>query len=188
MFVLGLQKIRVFWLVWLMIDIKIEFVYFIVYLRIFFVVIRLLLISDLWLLLVYSSIGNTGMIVLRRYGSRYFVLMVIYMRIILVIIRIIKLRSSYREIVVVVFFFLVIPPFVLFWMKFFIVMSLEFVIKVRFFFLIFDVLVLLYYFSLIFIKFILLDLGYLIYVINVFVLWLVVRLRNYVALIVFYKS
>jgi hypothetical protein len=188
LFVLGLQKISVFWLIWLILSGILRFVYFIIYLRVFFVVISLLLVVDLWLVLVYSSIANTAIIVLRRYGSQYFFSMFLYLGVIIGIVFFLKERRSYMEGLIILFFFLVIPPFILFWMKFYILLRIDFVLKIGFFFVIFDVLILLYYFSLVFIKFILVDAGLLVYFINLLVLRLIVLLRNYVTLIVFYKS
>ena len=49
MFVLGLQKFSVFWLFWLLMKASLDFVYFIVYLSVFFVIVNLLIVSDLWL-------------------------------------------------------------------------------------------------------------------------------------------
>ena len=61
-------------------------VYLIVYIRIFFVIVSLLMISDLWLLIVYSSIANTGIIMLRVYGRIYLVVVLLYLMIIFFII------------------------------------------------------------------------------------------------------
>ena len=52
-------------------------IYLLVYLRVFFVIFSLLLVSDLWLLLVYSSIANTGIIILRVYGVNFLLVVVI---------------------------------------------------------------------------------------------------------------
>lgn len=60
------------------------------------------------------------------------------------------------------------------------------IIKVGFFLVIFDVLVLLYYFRLIFIKFILIELGILVYMLNLFLVFFMLFFRNYVAMIIFY--
>jgi len=45
-FVLSLQKVSVFWLIWLLYKMSLEFLYVLVYLGLFFVVVNLLLISD----------------------------------------------------------------------------------------------------------------------------------------------
>jgi len=177
-FVLSLQKVSVFWLIWLLISVPLSFVYILVYLRIFFVVIRLVLISDLWLLLVYSSIANTGIIILRVYGSYYLYIVLLYLFIILGIIYFVKNSESYEEIMLIVFFFLVIPPFILFFMKFYVVFRLDFILKLRFLFVIFDVLVLLYYFRLVFMKFLLIEVGILVYLLNLLLVLIVVIFRN----------
>ena len=187
-FVLGLQKISVFWLAWLLVNFSLGFLYLCVYLRIFFVVIRLFHVSDLWLLLVYSSIANSSMLLLGVVGRNYVYAFILYLLIIVLIIYFLKLSVNYNELLLIVFFFLVIPPFILFFMKFYIIIRLEFMIKLGFIVFIFDVLVLLYYFSLIFIKFILFEVTSLIYLINLLLLRLLIILRNCVAMIIFYKS
>lgn len=185
-FVLSLQKIRVFWLLWLLLKVSFSFLYFLVYLRIFFVVINLLLISDLWLLLVYSSIGNSALLVLRIYGNKFFFVIFLYLTIILLIIMLLKSLDSYIELLVILFIFLVIPPFILFFIKFYVFVSLDFFIKAGFLVSIFDVLVLLYYFRLIFSKFILFDVGILIYFLNLCLSFFILFFRNCVAMIIFY--
>ena len=157
-----------------------------VYLRIFFVIVNLLIVVDLWLLLVYSSIANTGIIILSVYGSQYVFVVLLYLRVILRIVYLIKNIDSYAEMLLVVFFFMVIPPFLLFFIKFYVIISLDFMIKIGFFLAIFDVLVLLYYFSLVFIKFLLMDLGVLIYIMNLLLVVFIICFRNCVAMIVFY--
>jgi hypothetical protein len=185
-FVLRLQKISVFWMLWLVCNIPLRFLYFIVYLSVFFVVVNLLLVSDFWLLLVYSSIGNTGMLLIRIYGTYYIFVVLLYLFVVFFIIYLVKVFDSYIELILVIFFFLVVPPFLLFFIKLYVIISLERLLKVAFFLVVFDVLVLLYYFSIIFMKFILLDLGVLIYIINLFVVLLILVFRNCVAMIIFY--
>jgi len=70
-FVLSLQKISVFWLIWLVGKVSFGFLVRLVYCRIIFVVFNLILVRDLWLLLVYSSIANTGILLIRVVGSNY---------------------------------------------------------------------------------------------------------------------
>lgn len=188
MFVLSLQKVRVFWMVWLVMNCSLSLLYFLVYLSIFFVVVSLLMVRDLWLLIVYSSIANTGIILLRVVGVQYLFLMLLYLRVILGIIYLTKQLNSYMEFVLLVFFFLVVPPFVLFFMKFYVILSLDVVLKVGFFLAIFDVLVLLYYFRLVFMKFMLLEMGGLVYIMNLLMLVCFLLFRNCVTLIIFYKS
>jgi hypothetical protein len=98
----------------------------------------------------------------------------------------IKELSSYDEGIMVVFFFLVVPPFVLFFMKLYMFIRLEFVLKLAFFIAVFDVFVLLYYFRMVFMKFILREAGVLIYLINIMVLFCIIVFRNCVTMIVFY--
>jgi hypothetical protein len=186
LFILRLQKIRVFWLLWLLMKTNLGFIYLFVYASIFFVIVNLLIIRDLWLLLVYSSIANTGMIMLRVYGSNYIYVILLYLSVIFCIIYLIIKIDRYLELLLLVFFFIVIPPFLLFFIKFYIILSLDFMLKLGFFLALFDVFVLLYYFSIIFIKFLLIDLSILIYLINLFLLLLMLIFRNCVAMIVFY--
>lgn len=188
MFVLRLQKISVFWIVWLVISCRLSLLYFLVYLSIFFVVLNLAIVRDLWLLIVYSSIANTGMILIRVLGSNYIFLIILYLRVIFVIIYLAKRLDSYIEYLLLVFFFLVVPPFVLFFIKFYVIIRLDIVLKVSFFLAIFDVLVLLYYFRLVFMKFMLLEVGGLVYGINLLILFCFMFFRNCVTLIVFHKS
>jgi len=187
-FVLRLQKVSVFWILWLLLNSSLAFVYFLVYLSIFFVVISLIIVSDLWLLLVYSSIGNTAIIVLSVYGFEYLFVVFLYLFVIFLIINFVKFVDSYMELLVLVFFFMVIPPFVLFFIKFYVVLRLDFRLKLGFFLSIFDVLILLYYFSLVFIKFLLIDLGILIYMMNILLILTMMFFRNCVTMIIFYKS
>lgn len=156
------------------------------YRRIFFVVLNLLLIRDLWLLLVYSSIANTGMIVLRIYGSNYLGVVILYLSVIFFIIYCRIKLDNYIEFILVIFFFIVIPPFLLFFIKLYVVISLDYIIKLGFFLFIFDVLILFYYFSLIFIKFLLIDIGVVVYLINLLLIILVLFLRNCVTMVIFY--
>lgn len=119
LFVLRLQKVSLFWFLWLIIDVSLNFLYFIVYLRIFFVILSLVLISDLWLLLVYSSISNTGMILLGIYGEKYLYVVFLYLSVIFLIIFLFLKLDNFMELLLLVFFFIVIPPFVLFFYKIF---------------------------------------------------------------------
>lgn len=185
LFVLRLQKMTIFWIIWLTLNCSLGLIYLLVYRRIFFVVINLLIVRDLWLLIVYSSIANTGIILIRVIGSHYIFLIILYLRVIFVIIYLVNKLDSYMELVVLVFFFLVIPPFLLFFIKFYIILRLDYVMKLGFFLVIFDVLVLLYYFRLVFIKFILIEIGILIYIMNLLILVLMVILRNCVTMIIF---
>jgi hypothetical protein len=185
-FVLRLQKISVFWILWLLCNISFSFIYILVYLSVFFVVVNLLLVCDFWLLLVYSSIGNTGILLARVYGIYYMYVVLLYLFVVIFIIYLVKVSDSYMELVLVIFFFIVIPPFLLFFIKLYVIISLESVLKVAFLLVVFDVFVLLYYFSIIFMKFILLDLGVLIYMINLLLILLMLVFRSCVAMIVFY--
>ena len=186
LFILRLQKIRVFWLFWLLLNSSFSFLYIFVYRRIFFVVVNLLLISDLWLLIVYSSIANTGMILLRVYGSHYIIIVFLYLRVIAIIIYSVIKVDSYIELLLIIFFFIVIPPFLLFFIKLYVILRIDFFIKIGFFLFIFDALILFYYFSLVFIKFLLIDLGIFIYLINLFLLLIILLFRNCVTMIFFY--
>ena len=125
-FVLSFQKISVFWLLWLTLNVNINLILFIVYRRIFFVVLNLLIISDLWLIIVYSSIVNTGLIVLRILGSYFLLIMFLYLCVIFFIVYFINKIDSYIEIMFIVFIFLVIPPFVLFFILLFFIIWFEY--------------------------------------------------------------
>lgn len=175
-------------MVWLVISCRLSLLYFLVYLRIFFVVLSLVIVRDLWLLIVYSSIANTGIILIRVIGSQYIFLILLYLRVIFFIIYLVRKLDSYIEYILLIFFFLVVPPFVLFFIKFYVIIRLDMIMKVSFFLAIFDVLVLLYYFSLVFMKFILIEVGGLIYGMNLLMLLSFLLFRNCVTLIVFYKS
>lgn len=187
-FVLGLQKIRVFWMLWLYNNISLIYLYFFCYISLFFVVIRLSIISDIWLFLVYSSIANTGIIILSLNGVYYYYVVILYLRLIIFIIFLIKYSYSFIEIIFIVYFFLVVPPFILFFIKFFIIRSLDFFLKLGFFLRFFDVLVLFYYFSFIFIKILLMDTNLIFYFINFFILFVILLFRNCVTMIIFNES
>lgn len=188
MFILRLQKVGIFWIMWLVISCSISLLYVLVYASIFFVVVNLLAVRDLWLLIVYSSIANTGIILMSVTGSHYLYLILLYLGVILGIIMLSGKIDSYIEFLLLIFFFLVIPPFVLFFIKFYIILRLETILKLGFFLAIFDVLVLLYYFRLVFMKFMLLEVGGVIYIMNLLILLCILIMRNCVALTFFYKS
>ena len=185
-FILAYQKLPVFWLFWLLNNTRIILLFLFCYLGIVFVVLNLRLVVDLWILLVYSSIANTGLLLLRSFGSHYIINIFLYLTIISVIIFLINNRRNYFEILLVVLLFLVIPPFILFFIKFFIVLSLDRLLKLSFFIFVFDVFILFYYFTFLFIKFILFDRSILIYFLNYLILLRILLFRNCVTLIVFY--
>lgn len=185
-FVLVLQKISVFWMFWLMYFSFLVLLLLLVYVRIFFVLVNLLMISDLWLLLVYSSIANTGILLLSIYGHYYVFSIFIYLFIVLIIVRMIKILDSYNNILLVVLLFIVVPPFILFFIKLFIVLRLMFSLKLIFFLFILDVFILFYYFTLIFLKFFLIERRVLIYFINLIIVFMILFFRNCVTLIIFY--
>ena len=185
-FVLSLQKIPVFWLFWLVGEVSLLLLFLCCYGGLLFVTVALSLVRDLWLLLVYSSIANTGILLLARLGNYYFMRVTIYLRVVVSIIYLIAKRNNYQEILLVALMFLVIPPFVLFFIKLFIMLSIESLIKLRFFIFMFDVFILFYYFTFIFIKFILFERRILIYFINYILILGVLLLRNCVTLIVFH--
>lgn len=187
-FVLALQKIPVFWFMWLIYESFLIILLLFTYLRIFFVLLNLLIISDLWLLLIYSSIANTGIILISIYGINYLITVFLYLFIVILIIIIIIKRDSYFDLILVVIIFLVIPPFILFFIKIFIVIRLMFSLKLILFLFIIDVFILFYYFTIIFIKFFIIERRILIYIINLLIIFRIVFFRNCVALIVFYKS
>lgn len=185
-FILALQKLPVFWLFWLLNNSFVVLLFLFCYLGILFVVINLSLVVDLWILLVYSSIANTGLLLVRRIGSYYIINIFLYLRVIRFIIFLILRRNNYFELLLIVLLFLVIPPFILFFIKLFIVFSIERLLKLSFFIFVFDVFILFYYFTFLFIKFILFDSSILIYFINFLVLLRILFFRNCVTLIIFY--
>lgn len=187
-FILTLQKLRVFWLLWLYRNVRLVYLYFFNYLRLFFVVISLITVVDFWLFLVFRSIANSGLIVVRVLGSNYFFLLILYLCVVVFIIIFIYLSFSMRERIIVVFFFLVVPPFFLFFIKFYVLLRLDYFLKLGFFIAFFDVLILFYYFSFIFMKFILIDVSILVYFMSLITLIRVLFYRNYVAMIIFNKS
>lgn len=185
-FILAFQKLPVFWLFWVVREVTLNLLFFFVYRGIILVTISLGLVRDLWLLLVYSSISNTGILLVSSLGCNYMVRVVLYLLVIVSILIFVIKRANYFEILLLVLLFLVVPPFVLFFIKFFIIIRLERIIKLGFYIFMFDVFILFYYFTFIFIKFILFDRRILIYYINYFIILLILFLRNYVALIIFY--
>lgn len=185
-FILGLQKVPVFWFLWLVYDSLLLLILLLVYFSIFFVLINLLLISDLWLLLVYSSIANTGLLLFSIYGSYYLLSIFIYLSIVIFIIFCIKFLDRYSNILFVVLIFIVVPPFFLFFIKIFVVFRVLFSLKLVLFLFFLDVFILFYYFTLIFIKFLLFEGRVLIYFLNFLLLLMILLFRNCVTLIVFY--
>lgn len=105
MFVLVLQKLSVFWLIWLFINVSFFYLYFFNYLRLFFVVISLIMVTDLWLFLVFRSIGSSGLIIIRVVGSHYFYLIFLYFLVIFCIIIFVYYSFSFQERLIVIFFF-----------------------------------------------------------------------------------
>lgn len=185
-FILALQKIPVFWLFWLVNNSSVFSLFLFCYLGLIVMVVNLSLVVDLWLLLVYSSIANTGLLLLRSLGSHYIVNTLLYLCVVTGIIYIIASRNNYFEMLLVVLLFIVIPPFILFFIKFFIVLRLDSLLKLSFLIFVFDVFVLFYYFTFLFIKFILFDSGILIYFLNYLVLLRILLFRNCVTLNIFY--
>lgn len=185
-FILALQKIPVFWLFWLVNNSSVFSLFLFCYLGLIVTVVNLSLVVDLWLLLVYSSIANTGLLLLRSLGSHYIVNTLLYLCVVTGIIYIIASRNNYFEMLLVVLLFIVIPPFILFFIKFFIVLRLDSLLKLSFLIFVFDVFVLFYYFTFLFIKFILFDSGILIYFLNYLVLLRILLFRNCVTLNIFY--
>lgn len=184
-FILVFQKLSVFWLFWLVNSFRLIYLLFFSYLRIFFVVLSLVYISDVWLLLVYSSIVNSSLLLVSFIGVGSWISIIIYFFIVLLILIYLKYSVSYYEILLVLYFFMVIPPFVLFYFKFYLVFRIFFNIKLVFFVFFFDVFVLFYYFSLIFSKFMIIDVSVLVYYLNLYLLLIILFLRNCVALNIF---
>lgn len=145
-----------------------------------------MIVTDLWLLLIYSSIVNTSLLLCSIYGRHYLIIVFLYLRIISLIIWLIIHMMSYFDLLLIVFMFLVIPPFVLFFMKIFLAWRLEYPIKLVLLLFFIDVFILSYYFTLIFIKCMLIDNKISIYFIMFIVLLLILLLRNYVTLVIIY--
>lgn len=188
LFILVFQKISVFWLFWLLNSFRLVFLYIFSYLSLFFVVFSLIYVTDIWLLIVYSSIANSSLLIVRFVGLGAWSSLFLYLFIVLSIIFYLKIRVSYYELILVLYFFIVVPPFVLFYFKLRVVLSLIRMRKLVFFLFFFDVFVLFYYFSLVFIKFMIIEFSVLVYFINLYLVILILFLRNCVALIIFNKS
>lgn len=185
LFILVLQKFSVFWLFWLMNNVSLIVLFFFSYLSLFFVVVSLVYVNDIWILIVYSSVANSSLLLISFIGLGSWNSLLIYICLTLVILFFLKFSSSYYDIILVLYFFMVVPPFVLFYFKYYLVMSLGFNMKLVFFIFFFDVFVLFYYFSLIFIKFMIIDYRVGVYFLNLYLLLLILFLRNCVALVVF---
>ena len=185
-FVLSFQKIPVFWLFWLLSDYSLTLLFLFCYLGIIFVFVNLSLVVDFWLLLVYSSIANTGIILLSVLGSHYLYLIGVYLIIVTLIIFLFFNSDNYFELLLVVLLFFVVPPFILFFIKYYIVLRIDIFLKISFYIFFFDVFILFYYFTFMFIKFILFDRRILIYFLNILVLLRILLFRNCVTLNFFY--
>lgn len=153
---------------------------------VFFVVFSLLCVTDFWLLLVYSSISNRRLILLRVFGSNYIRMVFLYLGVVMCMIILYGKVRGYGEVYFVLFFFLVLPPFILFLWKIYLIIRLDFILRLGFWLVFFDVIILLYYFRILFLNFILFERGYIMYYMNLFVLRMLVLLRIYVALVFFY--
>lgn len=188
LFVLIFQKIPVFWLFWLLYVSNIILLMIIVYLRIIFVIVNLMFVVDFWLVLLYSSIANTRLLLISIHGNYYFLSIFIYLFVVALVVWFFKELDSYTYRMFIVLLLIVLPPFVLFFIKFYIVVRLSFFSKLVVFMFLLDVFVLFYYFTLIFIKFLLLERSILIYYLNLLIIFRVLFFRNCVTLIVFYKS
>lgn len=187
-FVLSFQKLPVFWLFWLLRRQNFISLFMFTYIGIVFVVVNLSFVVDFWLLLVYSSIANTGLLLLSRRGSNYVINIFLYLRVVTLIIFLISKINNYNELLLIVLLFLVVPPFILFFIKYYIVIRLDSILKVSFLIFAFDVFILFYYFTFLFMKFILFERGALIYFINYLILLFILWFRNYVTLVVFHES
>lgn len=185
-FILGLQKISMFWLFWLTIPYDSIILLLIFYLGLFFVFFSLVSIADLWLLIVYSSVVRTSFLVVSMGAGYFWLAFFFYCFVLILILVLIKFSFSYLHIVIVVYFFLSIPPFILFFFKLYVVFGLLWYTKLVLFFFIFDVCILLYYFTLIFIKFILFEFSLSLILVNFLIGFICLFFRNCVALVIFY--
>jgi len=70
--------------------------------------------SDLWLLIVYSSIANTSIILFTFLGDKFFVVFIIYLMVFLTIMTLLILFKSFDFINMVILLLLTVPSFILF--------------------------------------------------------------------------
>ena len=186
--VLVYQKIVVFWMFWLVREISIRLIVFIIYLRLIFVFLTLLIVVDLWMLIVYSSISNTSLILMGSYGDKYVGVIMLYLGILFLVLFLFKYVGLKEWYLILVFMLIVVPPFGLFYMKLLVFLSLDFVMVLVFLLSLLDVLILLYYFSLLFFRFMLMEIRLGLYVINFLILVMVVVGRRYVTLVYINES
>ncbi len=186
MFILGWQKFPLFWIIWLVGISNFPIYLLFLYLTMLFSSIRLWAVTDLWLLLVHSSIINTALLVFLSLRAYYSLAVRVYMVMVISIVYLISKITNQSHFLGVIFIFLVIPPFLLFVIKFYIMLGMDFSLKLIFLIFIFDAMILIYYFTLIFTKFLLSDNTIIIYFINIIILLCVLLLRNCVALVIFH--
>jgi len=185
MFVLGLQKLGLLWLFWLIVDLRLVFIRFLVFLGVMVTFISVFNICDLWLLIVYSSVANTRLIVFSFLGDKFISVFLIYLFVFIMIVGLLIFLKSYDYISLVILILLTIPRFILFIYKIELFITVIFSLKLVWFIVVFDILMLVYYFNIIFVRSVLrMNLGF----ISIMFLVLVLgglRLRVFVAMNLF---
>lgn len=185
-FILVLQKVRLVWIIWLVINWDVFKVIMLVYLGLVFGVIMLVGVRDLWLFLIYSSVVNSSLLVIVVYGNYMIRIMFLYFLMVVSVIVWLILSDNFLRMFSVVYYFIIVPPFVLFFFKIMLVLGMARMVKVVIFFMVLDVFVLFYYFGLMFINFMVVSGGGLFYFMNFFMVFVLLLFRNCVALIIFY--
>ena len=149
-FILIFQKIRVLWMFWLVNSLGIDVLVILVYINLFFVFVTLIGVRDLWLLLVYSSIGNTALVLVGVGRHIYIYIVRYYLVFLFGVVWCVKSFRGEKWRLRVIFFLIVRPPFFLFYFKLIIFLRIGYMLLVVILLRIFDVMVMIYYFRIIF--------------------------------------
>ena len=186
--VLVWQKISSFWMFWLVREVRVGMIVLVVYISLVFVFLSLLMVVDLWLLIIYSSIRNSSLILISLYGDNYMNVVIFYLGVLFLVLFFFKFVGLKEWCLILVLILIVIPPFGLFYMKFIIFLSLDFFLILVFLLGVLDFLVLLYYFSLLFFRFMVIEVGFWVYFINLLIIIVITMFRRYVTLIYINES
>jgi len=151
-FIMGLQKMGVVWIIWLMVELDMWFVVLIVILGVLVSFIRVFNVRDLWLLMVYSSVANTGLIIFSMMSRKFYVVFFLYLVIFVLMMRLLIFVKSYEYGYVVMLLLMTTPRFLLFIYKFELFLRVLFSLKVLWFVVFLDILILVYYFNMIFMR------------------------------------
>jgi len=115
---------------WLMVDLDLWFVGLVIIFRVLVSFIRVFNVRDLWLLMVYSSVANTGLIIFSMVGGKFYIVFFFYLMIFSLMIWLLISRKRYEYGYIVMLLLMTTPRFMLFIYKFELFLRVLFSLKV----------------------------------------------------------